>query len=138
MPIKPSLNAFLLCDQVLRDQHGRCSLVGVFQHLKSSVFPLPQRNFSVFISLAEVVVPSRLELLFKDVKRGKLLQEVTVDCTTPVTPNQPYEINADFANVSFENPGDFDFELRADGQLLAIRSLTITRVDPEGPEGLEG
>jgi hypothetical protein len=106
--------------------------VGVFQHLKSGVFPLPARNFSVFISLAEVVVPSRLELLFKDVKHSKLLQQVSVDCTTPVTPNQPYEINADFANVAFEAPGDFDFELRADSQLLAIRTLTITRVDGAG------
>ena len=128
MPIKPSLNAFLLCDQVLRDQHGRCTLVGVFQHLKSPVFPLPPRSFSVFVSLAEVVVPSRLELLFKDVRHGRLLQEVNVDCTTPVTPNQPYEINADFAQVNFEAPGDFDFELRADGLLLAIRTLTITAV----------
>lgn len=128
MPIKPSLNAFLLCDQVLRDQHGRCSLVGVFQHLKASKFPLPGRNFSVFVSLAEVVVPSRLELLFKDVKQGKVLQAITVDCTTPVTPDQPYEINADFANVVFESPGNYDFELRADGQLLAIRSLLITLV----------
>jgi hypothetical protein len=132
VPIKPSLNAYLLCDQVLRDQHGRCSLVGVFQHLKSPVFPLPPRSFSVFVSLAEVVVPSRLELLFKDVRHGRLLQEVTVDCTTPVTPNQPYEINADFANVAFETPGDYDFELRADGQLLAIRTLTITRVTEPG------
>lgn len=128
MPIKPSLNAFLLCDQVLRDQHGRCSLVGVFQHLKSPTFPLPARSFSVFISLAEVVVPSRLELLFKDVRHGKLMQEVVVDCTTPVTPNQPYEINADFANVVFDTPGDYDFELRADGQLLAIRTLTLSHV----------
>jgi hypothetical protein len=128
LPIKPSLNAFLLCDQVLRDQHGRCSLVGVFQHLKASKFPLPGRNFSVFVSLAEVVVPSRLELLFKDVKQGKVLQAITVDCTTPVTPDQPYEINADFANVVFESPGNYDFELRADGQLLAIRSLLITLV----------
>lgn len=128
MPIKPNLNAFLLCDQVLRDQHGRCSLVGVFQHLKASKFPLPGRNFSVFVSLAEVVVPSRLELLFKDVKQGKVLQAITVDCTTPVTPDQPYEINADFANVVFESPGNYDFELRADGQLLAIRSLLITLV----------
>jgi hypothetical protein len=51
-----------------------------------------------------------------------------VDCTTPVTPNQPYEINADFANVVFDRPGDYDFELRADGQLLALRSLTLTQV----------
>jgi len=127
LAIKPSLNAYLLCDQVLRDQHGRCSLIGVFQHLKAATFPLPPRNFSVFISLAEVGVPSRLELLCKDVKRGKLMQQVMVDCTTPVTPNQPYEINADFANVAFDLPGDYDFELRADGQLLAIRTLTLTQ-----------
>ena len=50
-----------------------------------------------------------------------------MDCTTPVTPNQPYEINADFANVAFDHPGEYDFELRADGQLLAIRSLTLTQ-----------
>lgn len=131
MPVKPSLNAFLLCDQVLRDQHGRCSLVGIFQHLKAPVFPLPPRSFSVFISLAEVVVPSRLELLFKDVKGARLLQRVEVDCSTPVSPNQPYEINADFANVVFEKPGDLDFELRADGQLLAIRTLTLTKTAAE-------
>lgn len=128
MPIKPSLNAFLLCDQVLRDQHGRCTLIGVFQHLKAPVYPLPPRSFSVFISLAEVVVPSSLELLFKNVKQGTVLQKVLVDCTTPVTPDQPYEINADFANVVFDTPGNYDFELRADGQLLAIRSLTLTQV----------
>lgn len=126
MPVKPSLNAFLLCDQVLRDQHGRCSLVGVFQHLKAPVFPLPPRSFSVFISLAEVVVPSRLELLFKS-GQGALLQKVEVDCSTPVAPDQPYEINADFANVAFEQPGTWSFELRSDGQLLAIRTLTLSR-----------
>ncbi len=63
----------------------------------------------------------------------RLLQKVMVDCTTPVTPNQPYEINADFANFVFETAGDFDFELRADGQLLAIRTLTITRVETGEP-----
>lgn len=125
MPIKPSLNAFLLCDQVLRDQHGRCSLVGVFQHLKSSAFPLPPRSFSVFISLAEVVTPCRLELLFKS--GPKELQKVEVDCSTPVAPDQPYEINADFANVVFDQPGAWVFELRADGQVLAIRTLTVSR-----------
>ena len=125
MPIKPNLNAFLLCDQVLRDQHGRCSLVGVFQHLKAPSFPLPPRSFSVFISLAEVVVPSRRELQFKD-SAGAVLQKVEVDCATPVAPDQPYEINADFANVSFEKPGSWSFELRSDGQLLAIRTLTLS------------
>lgn len=126
MPVKPSLNAFLLCDQVLRDQHGRCSLVGVFQHLKAPAFPLPPRSFSVFISLAEVVVPSRLELVFKD-GSGKELQKVEVDCATPVAPDQPYEINADFANVVFEKAGSWSFELRYEGQLLAIRTLTLSQ-----------
>jgi hypothetical protein len=125
LPIKPSLNAFLICDQVLRDQYGRCSLVGVFQHLKSPAFPLPPRSFSVFISLAEVVIPCRLELLFKS--GSKVLQNVEVNCTTPVAPDQPYEINADFANVVFEQPGAWVFELRADGQLLALRTLTVSR-----------
>jgi hypothetical protein len=126
MPVKPSLNAFLLCDQVLRDQHGRCSLIGVFQQLKapSSSWPLPPRNFSVFFSLAEVVVPSRLELSFKD-RSGAVLQTVTVDCSTPVGPDQPYEINADFANVVFDKPGTWSFELRSDGQVLAIRHLSL-------------
>lgn len=126
MPIKPTLNAFLLCDQVLRDQLGRCSLIGVFQHLKSPAFPLPPRSFSVFISLAEVVVPSRLELLFKD-GQAKVLQQVAVDCATPVAPDQPYEINVDFANVVFEKPGSWAFELRHEGQILAVRSLTLSR-----------
>jgi hypothetical protein len=126
LPVKPSLNAFLLCDQVLRDQHGRCSLVGVFQHLKAPSFPLPPRNFSVFISLAEVVVPSRLELLFKD-RQAKVLQKVEVDCSTPVAPDQPYEINADFANVAFDQPGSWSFELRSDGRVLAIRTLKLSQ-----------
>lgn len=126
MAVKPTLNAYLLCDQVLRDQHGRCNLVGVFQHLKAPSFPLPPRNFSVFISLAEVVVPSRLELIFKD-GSGKALQTVGVDCATPVAPDQPYEINVDFANVVFEKPGSWAFELRYEGQLLAIRTLTLSQ-----------
>jgi len=128
MPVKPNLNAFLLCDQVLRDQHGRCSLVGIFQHLKCPGLPLPPRSFSVFLSLSEVVVPSTLALTFKDAQSSRVLQEVKVDCTTKVAPFQPYEINADFANVVFEHEGDYDFELRSDGQLLSIRSLKISKI----------
>lgn len=127
MPVKPSLHAFLLCDQVLRDQLGRCSLIGVFQHLKSPAFPLPPRSFSVFLSLSEVVAPSQLQLTFKDVSAGKTIQEVRIDCKQAVAPNQPYEINADFNNVVFERPGNYDFELRSDGQLLSIRTLAITK-----------
>ena len=127
MPVRPSLNAFLLCDQVLRDQLGRCSLIGVFQHLKSPAYPLPPRSFTVFISLSEVVAPSQLELTFKDVAADKVVKTVRIDCKTPVAPNQPYEINADFNAVAFEKPGNFDFELRADGALLAIRTLTLSK-----------
>lgn len=128
MPVKPTLNAFLLCDQVLRDQHGRCTLVGVFQHLKCPGLPLPPRSFSVFVSLSEVVAPSALTLTFRDTQKNQTLQEVKIDCTQKVAPHQPYEINADFANVAFDHEGDYDFELRADGQLLAIRSLKITKI----------
>ncbi len=135
MPVKPNLNAFLLCDQVLRDQHGRCSLIGVFQHLRCPGFPLPPRNFSVFLSLTEVVVPSTLLLTFKESLRNAVIQEIKMECTQAVPPDQPYEINADFGNVVFEREGDYDFELRADGQLLSIRTLKVTR---QGKEGLHG
>jgi hypothetical protein len=121
------LNAFLLCDQVLRDQHGRPSLIGLFQHLRSPVFPLPPRNFSVFFSLSEVVVPSQLKLSFRDSAWAKLVKEVAIDCTTKVAPDQAYEINVDFDHVVFEHPGAYDFELRADGQVLALRSLTLSK-----------
>lgn len=128
MPVKPNLNAFLLCDQVLRDQHGRCSLIGVFQHLRAQDLPLPPRNFSVFVSLSEVVAPSQLVLSFRDPAKGKILQEVKIDCKNQVPPNQPYEINADFSNVVFDREGDWDFELRADNQLLSLRSLKISKL----------
>jgi hypothetical protein len=128
MPVKPNLNAFLLCDQVLRDQHGRCSLIGVFQHLRAQGFPLPPRNFSVFLSISEVVAPAKLLLSFKDPLKGQLLQEVPIDCVNSVEPNQPYEINADFANVVFDREGEWIFELRADGQLLSIRSLQVSKL----------
>ncbi len=127
MPVKPNLNAFLICDQVLRDQYGRCSLIGVFQHLRCPAFPLPPRNFSVFLSMTEVVVPSTLTLSFKQGSSNATIQEITMECTQAVPPNQPYEINADFGNVVFEREGDYDFELRADGQLLSIRSLKVSK-----------
>jgi hypothetical protein len=126
MPVKPNLNAFLLCDQVLRDQHGRCSLIGVFQHLRAQALPLPPRNFSVFVSLSEVVAPSQLSLSFREAQEGRLLQEVKIECKNPVAPSQPYEINADFSNVIFDHEGQWDFELRADQQLLALRSLRVS------------
>jgi hypothetical protein len=128
MPVKPNLNAFLICDQVLRDQHGRCSLIGVFQHMRCQALPLPPRNFSVFLSISEVVAPSTLTLSFKDPVKGKLLQEVAVECKNAVDPNQPYEINADFSNVVFDREGDWDFELRADGQMIGLRSLKISKI----------
>jgi hypothetical protein len=54
------------------------------------------------------------------------LQEIPIDCLNPVAPNQPYEINADFANVVFDREGEWIFELRANGQLLSIRSLQVS------------
>ncbi len=133
MPVQPTLNAFLLCDQVLRDQRGRCSLIGIFQRLEAPKFPLAPRDFSVFISVSEVLAPGRLDLSFRDGSDARQLQHVSVDCSQATPPGLPYEINADFANVVFEGPGVYDFELRVNGSLLALRTLTLAiHADPSG------
>ena len=127
MPVKPNLHAFLLCDQVLRDGTGRCSVIGVFQALKSQSFPLPPRNFSVYLSVSEVVPPMELHLAFKDGQAAKVVQEVRVPLNSAVAPDQAFEINADFHGVVFEHPGDYDFELRAAGSLLGMRTLKVAQ-----------
>jgi hypothetical protein len=126
MPIKPNLNAFLICDQVLRDQHGRCSLIGVFQYLRATSLPLPPRSFSVFVSLSEVIAPQRFTLVATAPGQAQPMLEAHADCEMAVEPNQPYEINFDFNGVSFDREGDWTFELKMDNQTLAIRALGIS------------
>lgn len=127
MAIMPALNAFLLCEQVLRDQKNRSSLIGIFQAFKSASFPMPPCSFSVFITLGEVRVPLDLTLTLRDSSRDIVVKEVKIECRQVVEPNQPYEINADFHDMVFTHPGPFDFELRCEGQILGIRTLTVSK-----------
>jgi hypothetical protein len=124
--VQPVLNAFLICDHVLRDQKNRSSLIGIFQAFKAASFPMPARSFSVFITLGEVRVPLDLTLTFRDASSNIVLKEVPIECRQVVEPSQPYEITADFHDMVFEHPGHFDFELRCEGHILGLRTLTVS------------
>jgi len=135
--VKPSVQAFLVCDTVIIDSiTGKKSIIGTFTHLWSPNFPCQHHQMGVYFCLtdAEGIYQFELRLVYLD--KDQLVGKATLP---PIEIKDRLEISDFGVNIPalvFPSPGRYEFRLFADGQFITQKDFNVLQQQRSlGPSG---
>ncbi len=123
----PRLQAFLICDDVLRDKGtGKVQITGVFDHIAVQSLPAIHRNASVYLRL---VLPREMQGVEVDLEiispSGKRARTDTQ--TFNASAGGVVEGTSSLNEIHLPEFGKYRFKLRVNGEALAEYSLDVVR-----------
>jgi len=131
----PIVKAFLICDQIIQDrQTGKMSLIGLFQDLRADRFPAVHPMLWIYASLTDARGSYRFEIQFVDIANSNVLGKGTPPKIQIPGPLETTELCAQLGNLQLPGPGTYEFQLLANGELLATKSLRVSEVQAAGQE----
>lgn len=123
---KPTVQAFLVCDQVIEDSlTKKKSLIGIFTHLQTAVFPFQHQQMGLYFCLtdAEGLYHFDIELIYLN------SEQLICRATLPnIEINDRLQISDFGINIPlliFPAPGRYEFRLRMDGHLIAQKDFNV-------------
>ncbi|MCA8938530.1 MAG: hypothetical protein KDB07_01875, partial [Planctomycetes bacterium] len=87
----PKVKAFLLCDQAIQSVDGKHSIVGVFQRIHASEFPVFHHRFGIYLRLGEMNGDYDLTVAFVDPEDEKILAEAKLSGIRHDRPLEDFE-----------------------------------------------
>lgn len=128
-PPLPLLKAFLVCDHVIQDaQTGKKSLIGVFHELKATKFPAVHPALWIYANLTDAHGRYTFEIRLLDVARDEVLGRGAPPAIEIPGPLQVTELSAQLRNVALPTAGTYEFQLLANGQLIATKAIRVTQI----------
>ena len=124
--VKPSIQAFLVSDQVIEDSVTRKkSLIGLFTHLQAVSFPFQHQQMGLYFCLtdAEGAYQFDIELIYLTTEqlvcRATLPQIVIGDRL------QISDFGINIPSLIFPAPGRYEFRLKMEGHLIAQKDFNV-------------
>ena len=124
--VKPSIQAFLVSDQVIEDSVTRKkSLIGLFTHLQAVSFPFQHQQMGLYFCLtdAEGAYQFDIELIYLNTEqlvcRATLPQIVIGDRL------QISDFGINIPSLVFPAPGRYEFRLKMEGHLIAQKDFNV-------------
>ena len=141
MSSKPEVKAFLLCDYVLHEAGtNKKSLIGIFEDIHITAFPHSYPRIAVYVNLNDAHGKYVLELRLVSSADNSVIgsgktPEVQID-----NPLRTCEFALQIQNLIFRQPGVYEFQVFANGDLVATKAFNVKRVrvgPPLPPPGVE-
>lgn len=130
----PSVVAMLVCDQIINEQGtNKKSLIGVFQRVYSSSFPVLIPKLGVYIKLVDVVGKRSFTLRIVKLEDESLVTELKADIELP-DESQPAELAINMQNFPFHSRGKYEFQLYAGEVYLHRTTVDAVLLDEGGPQ----
>jgi len=127
---KPLCQALIVCDQLITDAvTGKKTVVGIFNNLGAAQFPCVHPKFCVYVALTNGQGDCAVELRLVN----EANQNVIVRAQGKISFKSPadmLELNFEFVNVRFPEPGPHTLELYCDEELLTERRFTVIKIQP--------
>jgi len=131
---QPSVKAILICDQIIHEVGtNKKSLIGIFEDIHITSFPHSYPRIAVYANLTDAHGKYVLELRLVNsadntvIGSGKT-PEVQID-----NPLRTCEFALQIQNLIFRNPGVYEFQVFANGELVATKAFNVKRVRPAKP-----
>jgi hypothetical protein len=128
------------CDYALIDQHGKLSVLGIFQHIWAVRFPTVHPRLHLVVRLRgrrTEVGEHRLRIRLLDEADAEVLNgDGTVTFNEPPAGVTELEAGAVLAfDVPFQQSGHYRFTIAVDGEVQAVVPITVSQspTQPAGP-----
>lgn len=125
------------CDYAIIDQHGKLSVLGIFQHIWAGRFPTVHPRLHLVVRLRgrrNEIGEHRLRIRLLDEADGEILSgDGAVVFNEP--PAGVVEVEAGAVlnfDVPFQQPGRYRFEIAVDGTVEAVVPIGVSQA-PETP-----
>jgi hypothetical protein len=131
---QPVLKAFLVCDQIIHDaQTGKKSLIGVFHELRADRFPALHPALWIYANITDARGNYDFEIRMVEVGRNDVMGSGRPPPIEISGPLQTTELSAQLRNVALPRAGTYEFQLSANGELIATKAISVMQVNPQGP-----
>ena len=126
MQIKPILKAILLCDKTLVEEGTRKrSLIGIFDGLKGTQFPIVHPAMSVYVQFREIEGVFDFTLELYDLMEGKTVNKAPVKDYRVVDKSRDCELVFNLMSVKFEHPGEYEFRIFVNDQVFGQKQIKV-------------
>ena len=135
MPPQPMVKAILVCDQIIHEFGTiKKSLIGIFEEIHLQKFPAHYPRIAVYVNLTDAngmyVLGMRLiDETGKEIGRGQT-PGVKID-----NPLATCEFALQVQNLVFPAPGQYEFQIFANADLLATKAFRVKQAAQAGRSG---
>jgi hypothetical protein len=126
---KPSIQAFLVCDQVIEDSvTKKKSLIGLFTHLQAVSFPFQHQQMGLYFCLtdAEGTYQFDIDLIYLNSEQlvcRATLPNIVIDDRLQIS-----DFGINIPSLIFPAPGRYEFRLRMEGHLIAQKDFNVMQM----------
>ena len=127
--IKPSIQAFLVCDQVIEDSlTKKKSLIGLFTHLQAVMFPFQHQHMGLYFCLTDAEGTYRFDIDLVCLNDDQLVCRATLPNIHILDRLQISDFGINIPSLIFPAPGRYEFRLRMEGHLIAQKDFNVMQM----------
>jgi len=131
--VKPSVQAFLVCDSVIVDsQTGKKSLIGTFTHLWAPRFPCQHHQMGVYFCLTDAEGDYEFELQLVYLDQDKIVGKATLSPFTIQNRLEIHDFGVNIPSMVFPGPGRYEFRLNANGYFITHKDFDVIQQERPG------
>jgi hypothetical protein len=126
----PKTNAMLICDYVITEQGtNKKSLIGIFEHIGASQFPVVHHAMSIYVKLTEAQGDYQFRLELVDLKNDRIITQGDLPGKIHIThPLETRELVFNFMGLKFETPGQYEFRIYANDRIFGQKVFMVGQV----------
>ena len=131
--VKPSVQAFLVCDSVIVDsQTGKKSLIGTFTHLWAPRFPCQHHQMGIYFCLTDAEGVYEFELRLVYLNQDAIVGKATLSPFTIKNRLEIHDFGVNIPSLVFPGPGRYEFRLYANGFFITHKDFNVIQQDRPG------
>jgi hypothetical protein len=125
---RPSVQAFLVCDCVIEDSATKKkSLIGIFTHLRSAVFPFQHQQLGVYFCLTDAEGPYQFDIDLFFLNTNQLVCRASLAPIEIGDRLQISDIGINIPAIIFPAPGRYEFRLRMGTTIIAQKDFNVVQ-----------
>ncbi len=126
---KPSVQAFLVCDQVIEDSlTKKKSLIGIFTHLQTATFPFHHQHMGLYFCLTDAEGLYRFDIDLIYLNSEQLVCRATLPNIEISDRLQISDFGINIPLLILPAPGRYEFRLLMEGQLIAQKDFNVISI----------
>ena len=125
----PTLNAMLICDQVITDiaTHKK-SLIGIFEVINARNFPCVHPFLSVYVKFTDAKGEYKFRLELVDLEKNLIIGRGEIPRPIKIEdPTKTHEVVFNLRMLVFEHEGKYEFRIFVNDKIFAQKTFLVKK-----------